>query len=716
MGVIVTISAEDDPDGDMTVNLDYRQSGDVTYSQGLPLSRVPDLRFVGSLFWLEAGTAYDVRVIFDDPDGGPLDGTSLEATGSTRAEVTIPSPSHIYYASPAGSGVGCTLAAPCMLDEAINQVDAGEAVYLRGSVYATGEIDLPRSGVAGAPITISSYPGETAILDGGDPADFTWTAQGGGVYHTTVNAGNPHLITADGQRLYPYQSLDDLQSLYWGIPGFYASNTDVYVRLADDANPNAAEMVVSRYNNAFYVEQNYIYIANLTFRHYGLGEYAKAIYFNNASDNIVLGCTFAINDLGIGLKRDSGRNAIQDNVFYDTDFDWPWEAVKAGSALETGGIRFYEPTDGRGNIIRGNIFHDYFDGFGACPEFSEAVTNETDVYNNLVYRAGDDGMETDGQCSNVRIWNNTFHDVLVGISLAPVYTGPVYAIRNLIYNTGAGNSDYPGSPFKFNSDYDQSGPMYLFHNTADAVLPGSSGLDIKSPGSWNMITARNNIWAGTDYALSNANPAQPLDLDYDDLYTTMTGELVWWEGLPDRYLNTLAELQSATGQEMHGFNLLPSFTNSTSGDYTLAPDSDLIDVGLLIPGINDDYAGAAPDIGAFEFYDYGFTIQASPLSQVVDPGGTVVYTIDVQPIRTFTETVTLSLVNLPISLTASLDPVVLTPPGQAILTVTDSHVAPLTPGILYTFTVSAEGGEFTTKADVWLLVGGSQVFLPIVRK
>ena len=42
----------------------------------------------------------------------------------------------------------------------------------------------------------------------------------------------------------------------------------------------------------------------------------------------------------------------------------------------------------------------------------------------------DDGMETDGQCSNVRIWGNTFHDVLVGISLAPIYPGPVYALRN----------------------------------------------------------------------------------------------------------------------------------------------------------------------------------------------------------------------------------------------------------------------------------------------
>jgi len=716
MGVIVTISPEDDSDRDMTASLKYRLSGIGPYRQGFTLNRITDTdTFVGSLFWLESGTAYDVRVLFNDPDGGTLDGTSIEATGTTRSTITIPPPTQIHYASPAGSGTGCTLAVPCALEQAVIQAEAGETVYLRGGVYAAGEIDLPHSGAAGAPITFASYPGETAILDGGDPAAITWTHEGE-VYHAMVTVPNPHLITAKGQRLYPYQSLDDLQDWDWGIPGFYASGTDVYVRLAGDANPNAAGMVVSRYNYAFLVEQDFIYFLKLTFRHYGQGSYAKAIYFNNASDNLVQDCTFAINDLGIGLKRDSGRNVIEDNEFYDTDFNWPWAAVKAESGLETGGIRFYGPTDGRGNIIRNNTFHDYFDGFGVCPEFSAAVTNETDVYENLIYRAGDDGIETDGQCSNVRIWGNTFHDVLVGISLAPVYTGPVYAIRNLVYNTGAGNNDYPGSPFKFNSGYDQSGPMYLFHNTADAVLPGSSGLDIKSPGSWTSINARNNIWAGTDYALSNANPNQPLDLDYDNLYTTTPGELAWWAGLSDRHLNTLAELQSATGQETHGFNLLPGFTNPVAGDYTLADGSGLIDVGLLIPGINDDFNGTAPDIGAFEFIDYGFTMQVTPLYQVIDPGGTAAYAIDIQPIRNFSETVSISLVNLPLSLTASIEPNTLTPPGQTTLTITDTHTTPLSPGIWYTIEVLAEGGEASQLNEIWLLVGGKQIFMPMVRK
>lgn len=603
MGVVVAVDAADDPDLDATAEVAYRPAGQGAYLPGFPLSRVSDTRFAGSLFWLEPGTAYDVCVTFHDPDGGPLDGVTVEDAAATRAEVVVPepTPATAHYVSPGGSGTACSYDNPCSLAEGLSQAQAGEQVLLRGGTYHQGELDLPRSGTAGAPLVIRGSAGETAVLDGGDPAAFPWTAQGGDVYHTTVHAPDPHLVTADGQRLLPYGSLSDLQDLVWDTPGFYADGTDLYVRLAGDADPNGAAMVVSRYNHAFYVEQDHVYFADLAFRHYGRGSYAKAIYFNDASDNLVQGCTFALNDLGLGLKRDSHRNVIQDNEFYDTLFDWPWDAFYGGISLSGGGIRFYSPTTGRGNVIRRNTFHDYFDGLGVCPDEAGAGTNETDVYHNLVYRAGDDGVETDGTCSNVRLWGNTFHDVLVGISLAPVYDGPVYALRNVVYRTGVGNNDYPGSPFKFNSGYDRSGPMYLLHNTADAVLPGNNGLDIKSPGSWDLVYARNNVWSGTEYALSNANPDQPLDLDYDDVYTTLPGELAWWAGLPDRHLNTLAELQAATGQELHGLSVEPGFVDAAGGDYRPAAGSALIDAGLALPGINDDYDGDAPDIGAYEF-------------------------------------------------------------------------------------------------------------------
>jgi len=590
MGVIVTIDADDDPDRDGVASVVYRISGSgEPYRQGYPLSRVSDTRFVGSLFWLEPGTTYDVRVTFSDPDGGPLDDVTVEATASTRPEIAIPTPNDSFYVSPTGSGTACSLAAPCSLTEGLNRAGPGDEMVLRDGVYYQGEIALPRSGTADAPIVVRGYLGETAVLDGADPATFTWAAQGGGVYRTTVNASDPHLVLADGDRLYPYQSLSDLQNLRWGIPGFYASGTALYVHLAGDADPNTAAMIVSRYNHAFYVEQDFIYFLDLTFRHYG-----QAMYFTNASDNLVQGCLLATNDTGIVIKEESHRIVIQDSELYDTIFDWPWDAVKAGSDLETGGIRFGGPA-GQGIVIRRNVFHDYFDGFDACPRWTTGATNETDVYENLVYRCGDDGMETDGQCSNVRIWGNTFHDVMRGISLAPTYTGPTYVIRNLIYRIGE-------HPVKFNSNSGPSGPMYLFHNTCDAVLPGNNGLYVTVPGTWELIYARNNVWAGTKFALKNNNTGQPIDLDYDDLWNGNSGDLVRWGNI--RYA-TLADFTAATGQESHGLSVEPSFADAGNGDYTLDPASDLIDAGVVIPGINDDYVDAAPDIGAFEYEDCG---------------------------------------------------------------------------------------------------------------
>jgi parallel beta-helix repeat protein len=622
MGVIVTLTTGEDADGDATAAVSYRVAGSGSYRQGLPLVRVAPTRFVGSLFWLTHGTSYDVRVTFADPDGAPLDGLTVSRTEATRLELISRSATAFYHVAPTGTGTTCSFSVPCALGTALGLVQAGQEVILHGGVYGVGELTVPRSGSAGSPIVIRGQIGESAVLDGGDPATFSWSAQGGGVYRATVNVGDPHLVLANGKRLYPYQSLADLQALTWGIPGFFASGTAVYVRLASDADPAGASMVVSRFNNAFLVQQSYVYFINLTFRHYGRGTYAKALYFDDASDNLVDSCTFTSNDLGIGLKRASHRNVIQNSTFSDTDFDWPWDAVKADSELETGGVRMYDPMTGRGTVIRRNTFHDYFDGFGVCPASAAGLTNETDVHDNLVYNAGDDGMETDGQCSNVRIWRNTMHDVLMGISLAPVVTGPVYAVRNVVYRTGVGNNVYTGSTFKFNSSDGASGAIFLFHNTGDAALPGNSGLDVRSPGSWTGLYARNNVWAGTDYAVSNANPDQPIDLDYDDLWTTQTGELAWWSSLADRHLNTLAELQAATGLESHGLNAAPGFVDSTTGDYRPGAASPLVDKGLLIPGVNDDYAGIKPDIGAFEysgapvFADDPLSVRSTPVKRV----------------------------------------------------------------------------------------------------
>ena len=601
MGVIVTLDPSDDPDADAVAAVVYR-SGTDSFKTGFPLSRVADSRWVGSLFWLQPGTAYDVRVTISDPDHGPLDQTTLQSSSATRPEIVIPAPVHSFHVSPGGDETACTPDNPCSLNEGLSQANAGEEVVLHGGNYYMGNIDLPRGGSEGAPIVIRGADGETAVMDGADPSTFAWTASGNGVYSTTAHTAGTHLVLADGRRLFPYDNLNDLIDLSWdATPGFYQDGTTLYVHLKNNKNPDTTSMIVSRFGTAFTLTRNHIYFINLTFKHYGQGSYPKVIYLDTASDNLVRGCRFIDNDLGVGIKRASHRNVIEDNQFSDTIFDWPWDGIKDAGGLEDGGVAFYDPATGRGNVIRRNIFHDDFDGLGVCPSATAALTNETDIYDNLIYRMGDDGLETDGQCSNVRIWGNTFHDVLMGISLAPVYGGPVYAVRNLFYRTGVGNNDYTGSPFKFNSGYGLSGPMYLFHNTSDAALPGNNGLYIKAPGTWSLIYARNNIWAGTDYSLNNYNTSQPLDLDYDNLYNADLNDPVRWDNT--RYAS-LAAFSTATGQEINGRNVDPGFFDPGHENYALKPASELVNAGVPVPGINDNYSGSAPDIGAFE-YDTG---------------------------------------------------------------------------------------------------------------
>lgn len=48
------------------------------------------------------------------------------------------------------------------------------------------------------------------IFDGSDPQQFTWTSQGNGIWSTTINVGNTHLVVANNERLFEYKSLDDL--------------------------------------------------------------------------------------------------------------------------------------------------------------------------------------------------------------------------------------------------------------------------------------------------------------------------------------------------------------------------------------------------------------------------------------------------------------------------------------------------------------------------
>lgn len=77
------------------------------------------------------------------------------------------------------------------------------------------------------------------------------------------------------------------------------------------------------------------------------------------------------------------------------------------------------------------------------------------------------------------------------------------------------------------------------------------------------------------------------------------------EAVQTRYNNNVQitlERIEAMGTDVRGnYNYSPSdFVDFFNNDYRLAPGSGAIDAGIVIPGVNDGYLGAAPDAGAFE--------------------------------------------------------------------------------------------------------------------
>ncbi len=72
-----------------------------------------------------------------------------------------------YYVSTSGSdsSSGSQSQPWRTLKKAASVLAAGNTLYIRGGVY-TETVDFYRSGTSSAPISIYSYPGETAIIDG----------------------------------------------------------------------------------------------------------------------------------------------------------------------------------------------------------------------------------------------------------------------------------------------------------------------------------------------------------------------------------------------------------------------------------------------------------------------------------------------------------------------------------------------------------------------
>jgi parallel beta-helix repeat protein len=601
-GVVATVS------GDLNFNasaaLEWRPSGGA-FLPAHPLARIDATHFVGSLFGLSPATIYEARITLTDPDGAA--GSPQVATFATRAD-TLPEPTlRTRYVSTTGNdGFPGTSAMPWRtIQHAADLSQAGDLILIQPGVYRE-TVSVPTSGSAAQPIVFRGN-GPGAILDGADAAiaaGVTWTAGASGVYSRVLGFPTGHVVTEAG-RLYQYTSLALLQGLGAGAPGgFFFDGTTLFVKFPNGSSPATHTMNVARREDGFFVsEKGFVRIENLEIRHFGSGEFGKGVYLRYSSDCTVSACH--IHDVGkAGVWVKGGdRNRIQDNEIWDTSiFNWPWALTK-GSSAENNGVAFTDEI-GRGNVVRRNTIHGTFNGMGPCGSsgpLSGALTNETDLYDNVLYQHTDDAFEPEGYCSNVRLWNNQVSYVHMAVAAAPAAPGPLWILRNVLWRFGATRTSQldgaVASALKINSGEDTPvGPLFLYHNTILTDAAGTDAISLLEPGNFTYIRARNNVVAGVRYALDKRNTTGIWDGNGDDFYTT-GATLVRWHGTP--YAN-LSAYRAGQGQELLGLSAPPQLVSPTGGIFDPAPGSPLIDSGIVLPGINDGFQGTAPDVGAIE--------------------------------------------------------------------------------------------------------------------
>ena len=311
-------------------------------------------------------------------------------------------------------------------------------------------------------------------------------------------------------------------------------------------------------------------------------------------------------DGGIDATRGLNRDfTICDNTMVGPNV-WPSIAV-GGNVNAKGFIAI--GVAGQGHVVCHNSVTGYGSSMFVEMRNPAQPNLAIDFHNNDIYASADDGIELDGSMRNVRVWQNRITNVLMGMSFQPVWGGPIYAIRNVIYNPAA-------APFKLNND--PSGVM-LIHNTIfrygedDIYGPyhGNAWPQLGEPANYAAnVTVANNLFVGNDDALFIRQDMPLLTLDYNAYWPNGDFSLQI-----DGTLSTssnLTEFVTATGFEPNGVVLTqPIFAVSPAPaadymplaprlDFTLHDDASATDVALRLPNINDGFVGDGPDMGAVE--------------------------------------------------------------------------------------------------------------------
>jgi hypothetical protein len=575
-----------------TAKLFYRKDGETDWQSGHLLMQIDKGRLIGSLFGLSPATTYNIKVL----DGA----TEISGSVTTQPDELQFTPKAVLFVDDdAASGGDGSKSKPFKtIQQGVNHAAAGTQVLVADGVYSE-TVSFPASGAAGNWIQVRAES-SSAILDGSQNLSGNiWTSYKKDVWFTRISPTIKYLAR-DGQRYYMYDNLAGLvdgrgHNRVLMSEGWYIApnDTKLYVRSLDD--PSKHTWQAPRFNHAFDITgRNWIWVEGFEIRYYGTATDGCGVCTKNASHIVVR--KNKIHNLQLGIyvnwtgNGDQGNDTrIEYNEIYDPPVnEWPWRAVKAtsmeGTAIVVRGHI--------GAIVRGNELHNFFNGIytgSSAALENSGIAFDADIYNNHIHHIGDDALEPEGACVNVRFRNNTVDKTLVGVSLAPVTQGPTWVLRSAFTN-------FSGTSFKW--DLHSDGIVLIYQNTSWTNVKDLNAMSLIHP-VYNSVM-RNNIFQGNGYAFEEPfTGSRGHDWNNDNWYTTRgaAGPHFKWE---NKNYNTIRTLCAGTNLECSGYEEAPGFVNPDGGDFTLLPSSPNVDRGAVIPGINDAFEGNAPDVGAYE--------------------------------------------------------------------------------------------------------------------
>ena len=573
-----------DANRNATVEVRFRKVGTTAWRPGIPLLRIGGERvfrdrelmnyivphgFAGSIFNLEPATSYECEFTLADPDGVTGQATQ-RVTVSTRSEPkSFPAGRVLHVYPPDHEGP--------RLEPAF--------IGLKAAYYGEGRGD--------------------------------WTA----VRMKKVQPGDTILVHAGLYRPERLNYVDPLSAPFtgsWSLSLKGTAEKPITIKGAGDG-----EAIFDGAGNAklFDVISTHHHIfEGLTFRNTEVAIFAGDKDVMGAVALTVRNCRFE--DIGVGVwteNADSRDFFISDNLFLGREdqmrlIGWNQAGSRAAGIYPSHQLRsfFAIKVYGPGHIIAHNAiayFHDAIciSTYGPPDADPERRASSIDIYNNDIHLSNDDFIESDGGAHNIRVFQNRgVNAAHNGYSAQPMFGGPVYFIRNILYHVPAGGA------FKFSAS---PAGILAYHNT----LIGEQ--TAREP--YSNTHFRNNLFMGKDTpdrgVMTWANGTPNYSTDYNGFRPNRNVAKQYNWLAPGAALTsyaTLAEFQKATGQESHGveldFDIFESLAppdpsrryhgyHSMDLNFHLKSASKAIDAGQLLPTINDGFTGKAPDLGALEY-------------------------------------------------------------------------------------------------------------------